>query len=115
MTDLISASQGAAQLYSGDPANEASYGARTADPDRRQTGRHRAAEEPRPHGLEDAAVGADQPTTLATLLPGGVGAAAFHAAIHAARTSVSRLRIERPDDDRIAETGHGRPTHQAGP
>jgi hypothetical protein len=118
--------------------------ARTADSDRRQTGRHRAAEEPHAHGVENTAADADEllvvrspdslppypdqgvagallaaknrttRTALATLLAGGAGAAAFHAAIDAARTSASRQRIERLDDHKIAETGYGQPTSQAG-
>jgi hypothetical protein len=113
----------------------------TADSDRRQTGRHRAPEEPHAHGVENTVADADEllvvrlpdslppypdqgvtgallaaknRTALATHLAGGAGAAAFHAAIDAARTSASRRRIERLDDDKIAETGYGRPTSQAG-
>jgi hypothetical protein len=101
--------------------------------DRRHTGRHRAAEEPEEQGVEDNGLPTTDlfamrpqessasypdpfitPARLATLLPGGVGAAAFHAAIHAARTSVSRQPIEGLDDDRIARTGHGQPTNRAG-
>jgi len=126
MTDLISVSQ-EAQMYSGDPAHEASYGASRNDSDHSHTGRHRAAEEPEDQGVQDPAAPAPAaellvvgspdplplPTVLATLLPGGVGAAAFHAAIHAARTSVSRQPIERSGDGRTAGTGHGQPTNPA--
>jgi hypothetical protein len=104
MTDLKSASQEAAQRYNGNSADEASHGARTGDSDRGHTGRHRAAEEPEQQGAEDPAVSttdlfAMRPQeSLASYLPGGVGAAAFHAVIDAARTSVSRQPIERLDE-----------------
>src|SRR5438105_15874369 len=108
MTDLMSASEGL-RLPSA-LADQASYGTSNAGSANRHTGRHRAAEEPEPEGVDDQAAtdepfGAKNLTTpaaLAALFRGGVGAAAFDAAIDAARTSVSRRPVERRADDRIA-------------
>ena len=144
MTDLMSESQAAAEPCNGDPANDALSGAGSTDSAPRQTGRHRAAQESDAGPAKDTAVDADErligrspdflpphpdqavaralvaakdPTrrsAVATPLAAGVGAAAFHAAIEAARSSASRQRVDRLDDEKTAETGQGRHTISAG-